>query len=539
MPVTSPTPELIARFTAAGIWQDQPLHAVVDAHAAARPDALAVADQHERLSYSEFVRRTHAVGRYLLDLGLAPGTRVAVQSENRLALALTHMACSRADLVFIPLSTAWRQKEIGHLLAVSEAEVLVVPQGEHLQVLTDLRDTIPTLRHVGTLDGLAPGADFDFDEVSRREVEPLALDRDPNDARYVMVTSGTTEAPRMSLWSDNNLWVFMQDYIRATGLTADDVAVGLSPANTGAVGYAFPVLAPLLAGASSVLLEKWSVENAFRLMADEGATTATAVPTQVVKMLQSETVRDHDSSRLRVFTIAGAALPPHVAAELEEVFGCFCQVVYGATDGGSPFMTTISDPVEYRRTSVGRLSASSEMRLVDALGEEVAPGQCGEIQWRTPTKSYGYLNEPERTAAAWTEDGFYRSGDLGAVDAAGYLRIVGRAKDVIIRGGQNISPLAVEIEVSKHPAVADVSIIGVPDPVYGERACACVVTQPGRSVTLPELAVFLLAQGMARHTIPERIEFFDDLPKSAGGKISKVELRSQVAKRTQPRAGTE
>lgn len=304
MPVTGPTPELIEKFIAAGVWQDRPLHAIVDEHAAARPDALAVADQHERLSYAEFVRRTHAVGRFLRYLGLEPGTAVAVQSGNRLALSVAHMACSRADLVFVPLSTAWRHNEIEHLLAVSTAEVLVVPHSDggvdYLQLVTELRDQLPALRHVGTLDGPTPGADFDFDEVSRREVEPLVLKRDPNDARYVMVTSGTTESPRMSLWSDNNLWVLIQDYIRAIRLTEDDVAVGLSPANTGAVGYVYPVLAPLMAGASSVLLEKWSVQGAFRLIEDERATTATAVPTQVVKMLQSDIVRDQDYSRLRV-----------------------------------------------------------------------------------------------------------------------------------------------------------------------------------------------------------------------------------------------
>ena len=161
-------------------------------------------------------------------------------------------------------------------------------------------------------------------------------------------------------------------------------------------------------------------------------------------------------------------------------------------------MTKLGDPAELRHTTVGQVSALSEIRLVDAFGEEVGAGQAGEICWRTPTKSHGYLNEPERTAAAWDEDGFYRSGDLGVLNEAGYLRIVGRSKDVIIRGGQNISPLEIEIAVSKHPAVAEVSVVGVPDPVYGERACACLVTRQNQPVTVAELAAFLLGQGMAR-----------------------------------------
>jgi acyl-CoA synthetase (AMP-forming)/AMP-acid ligase II len=534
VPVPSLTQDKIDSLYAAGIWQPRTLHEVVDEIAARRTDAPAVADQHERLTYGELVRRSHVLADWLLGLGIEPGAAVAVQSPNRIALALTHLACDRADLMYVPLSSAWRHAEMAHLLETSEAQVLVVPQAhggfDHVAMVQELRDKLPRLRCVGTLDGPAPGADFDFDVVSSEGDGRVQVDRDPNLPRYVMITSGTTDLPRASLWTDNNLWCFMQMFIDSMELTEDDVCVGLCPANTGATGYVYAVLGPLLVGASSILLEEWDPRAALDLIETERATTATAVPTQVLKMLQDETLAERDFSSLRVFTNAGAAMPPSAARAMEAAFGCVSQVCYGATDGGVPAMTHVRDG-EKRYTTVGRVSPIGEVRLVDAHGDEVAPGESGELWWRSPTKTFGYLNEPERDEAAWAQGGWYRSGDLARVDDEGYLSIVGRSKDLIIRGGQNISPQELENLLAQHPAVAEVSVIGVPDIVYGERTCACVVPVAGQPVTLDDLVSFLEQRQVAKFKLPERLEVFPELPRSAGGKVTKVGLRAAVAER--------
>ena len=190
------------------------------------------------------------------------------------------------------------------------------------------------------------------------------------------------------------------------------------------------------------------------------------------------------------------------------------------------------DPRPKRLTTVGRVIAHSELRLVDANMNDVPVGEPGEILWRGATKSFGYLNEPERTTAAFWGDGWYRSGDIGSMDGDGYLSVVGRVKDLIIRGGQNISPKEIEEFIVAQPEVADVSVIGVPDAVLGEQVCACVVLTAGISVTLPELTDRMREAGMATFKLPERLEIFDDLPKSAGGKVTKVELRAVVAERS-------
>ena len=529
--------ETIDRRVAEGVWSARPLSATVEDLAGLQPDTLAVCDQHERLTYAELVRRSRNLAAWLLAHGLRPGAPVAVQSGNRVALALTHLACDLADLVFVPLSTAWRKTEVAHLLATSRAEVVLVPPShgdlDHLATVTELAPSLAHLRLVGGMDGA--GGEFDLAAVAGRGAGLEPPPRDPDQPRFVMVTSGTTGLPHMSLWSDNNLWYFMSTFIEAVQMGPGDVAVGLAPANTGATGYVFAVLGPILAGATSVLLERWDPAVALDLIESEHATHATAVPTQLLQLLQllqDEAPSGRDFGALRTFTNAGAAMPPEAGRKVEQLFGCTQHVCYGATDGGVPAMLRYDDPPEKRYHTVGRVLPHTDVRLVDPLLKDVPEGDAGELLWRSPTKSFGYLNEPKRTAEAFVEDGWYRSGDVARLDEDGYLHIVGRVKDLIIRGGQNISPRELEDLVAAVPEVAEVAVIGVPDPVFGERVCACVTLRHGSSLTFETLVAHLRREQVAVFKLPERMEIFDELPKSVGGKVSKVELRTLVDERT-------
>jgi len=336
----------------------------------------------------------------------------------------------------------------------------------------------------------------------------------------------------MSQWTDNNLSFLLRDYARAVGMGPGDVAAAIAPANTGATGYLFPVLAPLLCGAGAVLLEDWGPAAALDLLEAERATHAAAIPTQLVRMLQDPRIGARDFSAVRVITSAGAPLTPDTAQQTEETFGCAVTTVYGSTDGGVITVTRTTDPVAKRRTTVGRPIPGGEVVLRDPLGDPVPDGTPGEVTWRTPTKSFGYLNDDERTGAMFRGDGWFYSGDLGSLDEDGYLSITGRSKDLIIRGGQNISPLEIEQIVARHAAVSEVAVVGIPDPVFGERTCACVVLRPGvAALALDELTGYMQAQEIAPYKLPERLEIFAELPRTAGGKLSKVTLRSEVVER--------
>jgi acyl-CoA synthetase (AMP-forming)/AMP-acid ligase II len=543
MPIRALTPELIGPYYEQGLWRPETLTDLLDAHVRRTPGALAVADQHERLTYAEFAERSAAFAGWLISRDVEPSSVVAIQTGNRVSLALAHLACSRADLVFVPLSTHWRRTEMESLLRRSGVSVLVLPpatgQTDFFATVNAMRGDLPRLRLVGGTGGLA--ADFDFDAVlktgparsGRARTGPArARPRQADDPRFITITSGTTDTPKMSQWTDNNLSFLLRDYAGAVGMGPGDVAAAIAPANTGATGYLFPVLAPLLCGAGAVLLEDWGPAAALDLLEAERATHAAAIPTQLVRMLQDPRIGARDFSAVRVITSAGAPLTPDTAQQTGETFGCAVTTVYGSTDGGVITVTRTTDPVAKRRTTVGRPIPGGEVVLRDPLGDPVPDGAPGEVTWRTPTKSFGYLNDDERTGAMFRGDGWFYSGDLGSLDEDGYLSITGRSKDLIIRGGQNISPLEIEQIVARHGAVSEVAVVGIPDPVFGERACACVVLRPGvAGLALDELTGYMQAQEIAPYKLPERLEIFTELPRTAGGKLSKVTLRSEVVER--------
>jgi acyl-coenzyme A synthetase/AMP-(fatty) acid ligase len=462
------------------------------------------------------------------DAGVGDGDVVAAQSGNRVELAIAQLACSTAAATFVPLSDAWRETEMAHILGVSGAKVALVPGDaggfDFLGAVTELRPRLPALRLAATFDG---EGELELPSIlGPAGPDPLTpVPTDPNLPRYVMVSSGSTSVPKLSMWSDNNLWAFGQMWAAAVALSFQDRVVGLAPAGTGAIGYVFGVLFPLLRGATSILLERWDPAGAIRLMQRERASVLVAVPTQLVKLMQEPGAQTLSVPDLRAVTNAGAPMSPDVAAALEAAWGCRIQTIYGATDGGTPVMTRIDDRAAVRHSTVGRALPFTDVRLVGPAMQEVEPGGAGEIIWRGPTKSHGYLADPERTQEMFSDDGFYRSGDVALREESGAYRIVGRTKDMIIRGGQNISPLELEAALGVHPAVAEVAVVGIADPVYGERVCAAVALRAGSSLDLEGVVAFLAGRRIAKFKLPERLELFDELPKTVTGKTSKEEVR--------------
>lgn len=526
------TADEVERLVHSGVWRSASLFHVLDENALRFPDRLAVADQHRRYTYGAFAAATRVLARWLIDLDLPRGAVVALQTTSSALIPLVHFGCDRADLTFLPMSDAWREREVGHLLARSRAQVYIgsadTDEISFTGMVEKLRPALPDLRVVIALEG----GERSIDDILRTGDEhPGLASATPNDARMCMVTSGTSGLPKISLYTDNNLWFFMSTYIDTLHMDGPEVFANLAPASTGSTGYLFPVLAPLLFGSSCVMLEHWNPVRALELLGRERVTVAVAVPTQIIKMLDVVRTAPVELPCLRAITQAGAPLPPDVASRVDETFGCRVMPLYGATDGGVPSMTTSEDPADKRHHTVGRIVPQTELRIVDEDGKTTAAGVPGEVQWRNPMKTLGYLNDDEQTAGAFTADGLYRSGDLGVLDDEGYLRIVGRAKDVIIRGGQNISPREIEDVVVELDTVVEAAAIGLPDPVYGERVCLCVVPADGSVVTLESVGAHLRHRGLSAFMIPERLELFDQLPSNSGGKTSKPELRTLVTLR--------
>lgn len=520
-----------ADWVARGVWRGDSLLHVLDQHAASHPERLAVADQHRRFTYAELAEASERLAGWLRGLDLPPGAVVAVQSASCALIPLVHFACNRVDLTFLPLSDAWRARETAHLLRKSGARVAIVPVDSegfsHVSMVNELRPELPDLVLTATFG--PSGADVDLGPViesfERHRGTGLTSQTEP---RMCMVTSGTSGLPKISLYTDNNLWFFLSTYMDTLQLQGPAVFASIAPANTGSTGYIFPVLAPLLFGASSVMLEHWNPVAALGLVEAENVNVVVAVPTQLIKMLEVSESRPYRGRTLQAMSNAGAPMPPDVAARIEKAFECAVLPMYGATDGGVPAMTTVRDAPDKRYHSVGRIIEHTDFRIATADGDPVhARGERGEVQWWSPMKTLGYLNDDDKTGAAFTDDGLYRSGDLGVIDEDGYLHIVGRAKDLIIRGGQNISPREIEDVVIEMDQVIECAAIGVPDTVYGERVCLCVVAKSS-GISLTDIAEHLQRRGLAHFMIPEQLVEFEEFPSNSGGKVSKADLRQLI-----------
>lgn len=345
-----------------------------------------------------------------------------------------------------------------------------------------------------------------------------------------MLSGGTTALSKISRYSSNDLMVLLDNVAHTAEFVADDIIAALAPAGTGATGYVFPILMPILYGATSVILERWSdPEDAVNLIARHNCTAAVGIPTQLTRMIPALEHRTPDQfGRFRIFINAGAPLPYDTGFKIEALMGCKIQSMYGSTDGGTPVITNLKDKKEKRLGTVGKVVPGCECELWDPEGKPAPRWHSGEVVWRSADKSWGYLGDDEQTAKVFTRDRFYRSGDLGQFDDDGYLRIVGRVKDMILRGGRNVFPLTIEEQLIKHPSVLEVAVTAMPDPVLGERACAFVVLRDSQELSFETAVSFLKDQKLAIWQLPERLEIIQDLPRGPGGKVVKSRLTELV-----------
>ncbi len=542
------------RFREAGLWGDELLVDVVDARAAEQPAKVALIDSRGVLTYGEVVERSRNLALSLLNLGVHRGDVVAIQSPNWTELPITHLALDRIGAMMLPLHDGFRDVELRHLLRQAGACAIIAPAmyrgHSHRELIRRVLPDVPGLRHIIVLRGDVEPGEHSWDrlaiETRWRDAETSAeLGRvrpSPDDPLEIMVSSGTTALPKASLLSDNNSFVrLVHGYARhAVNLDPRDVAAALAPAGTGATGYTFPILTPLLVGATSVLLERWNgerPEDALDLMEEHQTTFAVVIPTQLAKLVAVAGI-ERRRLALRFVTNAGARLLEAVADATERSLRCRVQTIYGASDAAVPTMTTLADPRGKRHTTVGRLIPGQELRIIDDAGRPLPPGEAGEVCWRGAAKSYGYLNDPEGTRNVWDAEGWYHSGDLGEIDGDGYLRIVGRKKDMIIRGGRNINPRAIEEVLVDHPGVLDAAVVAMSDSVLGERVCAFVIPRdPAAPPLLGELTAMVRARGMAVWYQPEQLILVSDFPRNAGAKVDKGALAKLASSR--PDSGLE
>jgi cyclohexanecarboxylate-CoA ligase len=356
-------------------------------------------------------------------------------------------------------------------------------------------------------------------------------DSSPDDGFLIVYTSGTTSRPKGCFHTFNTVRASANAISKALEYTEQDVQFGPSPVSH-STGLVTSVVMPLSAGAKSYLMEAWDPEEGLRRIEQYGCTAAVTATPFLQMLMTAYDPAKHDASSLRLWVCAGSPIPGAIVERSRELLsGCQTLSLYGRSENFLTTMCKVSDLADRAVTSDGSAIEGAEVKIVGVDGLEVPRGEEGDIAYRGPSHMIEYFNDDEQTAALFTPEGFSRSGDLGRMDAEGYVRVTGRLKDIIIRGGMNISAREIEDHLLRHPAIANVAVVGMPDERLGEKACAYVVlAEPAAELTLADITAYLCERKLATQKLPERLEIVSAMPMTATGKVQKHILRAGIKK---------
>ncbi len=530
----------IAGFRAAGYWRDEKLSVAVDRLAVEQPGRILSTDGYGALTAAELREQAYRLAGALLRLGVGPGDRVQVQLPNWNEFIVVYVALARIGAVLVPTMPIYRHDEVQYVLRHSGAKVSVVA-GEfrgfdYPAMLSELRESVPSLEHVISVRcGERPGV-LRFEDLVAGTGVPnvMELGEPPSaDAPHCIIyTSGTESRPKGCLHTLNTI-TFTVNALggQVMSMGPDDVMFMPSPI-THATGLAMGVIAPLMLGAGIHLMDVWDAAAGMRRIGEHRCTmsmTATPFVQMTLDRVRADPASAAQLATLRCWASAGAPIPEvMLRGWSQEVPGCALLPVYGRSEGLLVTACRLEDSAEHVLSSDGRAFPGVVLEIRDEDGKPAAAGTEGEICHGGPGLMLGYWHDPELTAAAIDEHGISRSGDLGRVDDDGYLRVTGRIKDMIIRGGLNISAAEVENHLLAHPRVAAAAVVAMPDRRLGEKACAFVVAR-GEPPTLAELTEFLRTERrIAPQKLPEMLQVVDVLPTTMTGKVQKFLLRDQA-----------
>ena len=505
------------------------------------PDETAIVDSQTRLTWSQAKQQIDRIAMGLLEHGYTSGEVMLVQLYNSVDLVLIRLACEKAGILLAVVAPTFRHAELEFVLNKVEAKGVFIPLKfrcfDYYGMFEELRPQVPSLRHIVVKGEKIPEGAVSLQEMKEDPIEQRhprdfldAYKFAPFGFEEIMTTSGSTGIPKCVQWPDCARLAHARVGIERLRLTREDVFCAFSP-STGASTEYLTYRCPPQIPARTVMMEKFTPEEACMLIEKERVTAGGIVPPMITRLINYPDLHKHDLRSLRLLLSTAAPLPYEVAREAEEKLGCSILSAYGSMDSGGVSLSSIDDPREARFTTVGSPLPGNDVILVDDEGNGVPHGEIGLVTVRGPHCTEGYYQDPEATREAW-KTGMFNLGDLGRFDKGGRLQLVGRKKDVIIRGGQNIYPKELEDLLVQHPKVLDVAVVKMPDLEMGEKACACVVNKTEDTLGFEEMISFLLEKGIAKFKLPERLEAFDSLPLTpAANKVNKRALEEAVTKK--------
>jgi cyclohexanecarboxylate-CoA ligase len=534
------TAEMIRDFTSRGLWGSTLLHDDLDRWAAQRPEQLAVVSparggaSQVRLSYGELAAEVQRAAAALRGLGIQAGDVVSMQLPNWYEFLVIMLACSKLGAVINGLTPIYRQHELRFILERTASKVMVVPATfrgfDYAAMLDGLSPELPTLEQVVVVAEAAPPGMLTYDKLiaGTADESDLPTPTDANSLVQIAFTSGTTGEPKGVMHTHNTLLATVNGLIQHLELGPPQVNLIITPIGH-QTGFLWGILITQMLGGTMVFQDRWDPAETVETIAREGITTTAGATTFLRDLTLAPDLEPSKVASLQTFITAGAPIPPVVVEDATAKLGCRVFSAWGMTEYGIGTAVGSRDPREKVAASDGRAVPGAEVRVVDEQGNLTAPGQEGDLQVRGAGLFVGYFKRPDFTTQSFTPDGFLMTGDRAYQDADGFVRLTGRSKDIVIRGGENIPVAEIEALIVGHPKIRDVAIVAMPHERLGEQACAYVVLKdPADPLTLPELSEYLLGFQIAIQKLPERLELIDELPRTASGKVQKFKLREDI-----------
>ncbi len=530
-----------ARMIEQGLWHDRTINDDLDACLQACPDQLALtayrveAGDVRRFSYRELAQMADRVAVGLSRLGVRRNDVVACQLPNWWQFTVTSLACSRIGAVINPLMHIFRERELNFMLKHGEAKVIIAPKTfrgfDFEQMIQGIQPQLPDLKHIVVVDGQG-GNSFEAllsGPAWEKEADAAAIlgahRPGPDDITQLIYTSGTTGEPKGVMHSANTVMANIIPYAHRLQLDAQDVVLMASPM-AHQTGFMYGLMMPIMLKASAVLQDIWEPKKAVEVINLEKASFTMASTPFLTDLTKAVVEHRTPVPTLKTFLCAGAPIPGPLVEQARAALGTKIVSAWGMSENGAVTLIELNDPDERAFTTDGKPLQGVDLKVVGTDGATLPPGQVGKLYVRGCSNFGGYLKRPQ-----WNNtdaEGWFDTGDLARMDAQGYIRITGRSKDVIIRGGENIPVVEIESLLYKHPAVAMAAVVAYPDERLGERACAVIVPKPGQTLDLPTLVAYLKEQKVALQYIPERLELREAMPTTPSGKIQKFKLREQI-----------
>lgn len=526
-----------AAYRQQGLWGDASLADYWQQTARAMPDKIAVVDNHgASYTYSALDHAASCLANWMLAKGIESGDRIAFQLPGWCEFTVIYLACLKIGAVSVPLLPSWREAELVWVLNKCQAKMFFAPtlfkQTRPVDLILPLQNQLPQLQQIVGVDKLAPAtSSLSLSQIIADNTSlTTAITTHGDELAAVLFTSGTEGLPKGAMLTHNNILASERAYCARLNLTWQDVF--MMPAPLGhATGFLHGVTAPFLIGARSVLLDIFTPDACLALLEQQRCTCMLGATPFVYDLLNVLEKQPADLSALRFFLCGGTTIPKKVARECQQR-GIKLLSVYGSTESSPHAVANLDDPLSRFMHTDGYAAAGVEIKVVDDARKTLPPGCEGEEASRGPNVFMGYFDEPELTARALDEEGWYYSGDLCRMDEAGYIKITGRKKDIIVRGGENISSREVEDILLQHPKIHDACVVAMSDERLGERSCAYVVLKaPHHSLSLEEVVAFFSRKRVAKYKYPEHIVVIEKLPRTTSGKIQKFLLRKDIMRR--------